>query len=41
MADHINDLRKARIEYLNSGGELSNKEWRLIILLSLSSGYWG
>lgn len=41
MADHINDLRKARIEYLNSGGELSNKEWRLIILLSLGSGYWG
>lgn len=41
MADHIKDLRQARIEYLNSGGELSDKEWRLIILLSLGSGYWG
>lgn len=41
MADHIKELRQLCVNYLNAGGELSQKEWRIIILISLGHGYWG
>lgn len=41
MADHINALRQLRVNYLNAGGLLTDKEWRIIILISLGHGYWG